>query len=196
MASRRDDGQHWSVAPQRGAMTRIRESVANTASHVVESVRHAGTSAGHGVSAAGSAIMHTAQRGGSAVKHAGTSVQHGVRQATHQTERLAHDYPLAAASVCFALGLAGGLALPRTRKEDELLGKSRDHLLDQARSAGVELLHKGEAALERAGDAVVSAVNQKTRQIEAGQQLHTGARSGSTSHADSTERFSPSTRSS
>jgi ElaB/YqjD/DUF883 family membrane-anchored ribosome-binding protein len=92
-------------------------------------------------------------------------VQHGAREAVHQTERFVHDYPLAAGGVCFALGLAGGLAVPRTRKEDELIGQKRDQLMQQARSAGAELLRKGEKAVERVGESVAAAVEQKTRDM-------------------------------
>jgi ElaB/YqjD/DUF883 family membrane-anchored ribosome-binding protein len=167
-----------SVAPPRSRMTRIRDRVSDTASHAVEGVKHVGASAAHAVTAAGAGIKHAAEYTGSTVKHAaqstgsgvghlasatGSRVQHGAREAVHQTERFVNDYPLAAAGVCFALGLAGGLAVPRTRKEDQLLGEKRDQLIEQARNAGADLLRKGQQAVERAGESVVAAVEQKTR---------------------------------
>jgi ElaB/YqjD/DUF883 family membrane-anchored ribosome-binding protein len=185
LASSRDgqtqsQSYRMSVAPPRDRMTRIREKVSDTASHAVEGAKHASASAAHAVSSAGAGIRHAAESTGAAVRHAvertgarvghlasatGSGVQHGAREAVHQTERFVHDYPLAAGGVCFALGLAGGLAVPRTRKENELIGQKRDQLMQQARSAGAELLRKGEKAVERVGESVAAAVEQKTRDM-------------------------------
>jgi hypothetical protein len=56
--------------------------------------------------------------------------------------------PLAVGVASLAAGLLAGLALPATRREDELLGDTRDELLESARDAGKDALALGkEAAL-------------------------------------------------
>ena len=62
-------------------------------------------------------------------------------QAQQQAQRLKQgietslqERPLAIGAVALALGVAVGLALPQTRKENELLGETRNSLLDQAQA--------------------------------------------------------------
>ena len=42
-----------------------------------------------------------------------------------------------------ALGVIAGLLVPSTDKEDELMGETRDHLLDEVKEAGQQALDKG-----------------------------------------------------
>jgi ElaB/YqjD/DUF883 family membrane-anchored ribosome-binding protein len=56
-----------------------------------------------------------------------------VREARDRVWELVEERPLTAGAVGLALGLLGGLVLPGSRRENELLGGPRDHLLDEAR---------------------------------------------------------------
>jgi hypothetical protein len=62
--------------------------------------------------------------------------------------------PLAVAAGAMTLGIAAGLALPRSEKEDELLGESRDRLVGRAKELGRDVLHKGEQVARVAAETV------------------------------------------
>ena len=62
---------------------------------------------------------------------------------------LMRDYPVAVGAGFFALGLACGLVIPRTRPEDQWLGPVRDNLVHRARRTGRELIDRGEEMAEQ-----------------------------------------------
>ncbi len=64
------------------------------------------------------------------------------------------ERPLAAGLAALAVGVLAGIALPATRREDELLGETRDDLLDSARTAGREALDKSKEAAREAVERV------------------------------------------
>jgi len=53
------------------------------------------------------------------------------------------ERPLAVGAAAIALGVVAGLMIPSTRKEDELMGETRDRLMDRAKEVGGEALEKG-----------------------------------------------------
>ena len=72
------------------------------------------------------------------------------------------ERPLAVGVAALAIGMLAGVALPATRREDELLGDARDGLLDSAREAGRDALEKGrEVALD-----AVESVRESVREQE------------------------------
>jgi hypothetical protein len=63
-------------------------------------------------------------------------------------DSMMRDYPLALGAVGLAIGAVIAAALPRTRKEDELMGEQRDRLADKAKEAGKEQLDKAKEAVK------------------------------------------------
>lgn len=53
------------------------------------------------------------------------------------------ERPLALGAAAIALGVVAGLMIPSTRKEDKLMGETRDRLMDRAKEVGGEALEKG-----------------------------------------------------
>ena len=53
------------------------------------------------------------------------------------------ERPLAVGAAAIALGVVAGLMIPSTRKEDELMGETRDRLMERAKEVGGEALEKG-----------------------------------------------------
>jgi hypothetical protein len=53
------------------------------------------------------------------------------------------ERPLALGAAAIALGVVAGLMIPSTRKEDELMGETRDRLMERAKEVGGEALEKG-----------------------------------------------------
>jgi ElaB/YqjD/DUF883 family membrane-anchored ribosome-binding protein len=62
------------------------------------------------------------------------------------------ESPLAIGAAALALGVVAGLLVPSTRQEDELMGETRDHLMDRAREVGEEALEKGKQVASVAVD--------------------------------------------
>jgi hypothetical protein len=74
---------------------------------------------------------------------------------------LLEERPLAVGAAALAVGLLSGLALPGTRREDELLGDTRDELLESAREAGKDALEKGKEAAASAVERVKESVREQ-----------------------------------
>jgi hypothetical protein len=128
------------------AASSAKEAVAGAASKVGHAVSDAASTVGEKTSSATGRVSNVTGRAWRGTRHmasnAGTTLQH-----TYE------DYPLAIGAAAFAVGLAAGLAIPLSRRENEFLGEYRDQFLETARSTGEELLNKGKVIAERAVDA-------------------------------------------
>jgi hypothetical protein len=51
------------------------------------------------------------------------------------------ERPMVLGAVALAMGTAVGLSLPRTHREDELMGEARDHLMQKAQAATGDAAH-------------------------------------------------------
>lgn len=78
--------------------------------------------------------------------------------ARHQTERarssmqyVMREQPLALGAVGLAIGAVLAAMAPRTRKEDELMGETRDQLMEKAKEAGKEAVQKATDVATKVG---------------------------------------------
>jgi ElaB/YqjD/DUF883 family membrane-anchored ribosome-binding protein len=69
------------------------------------------------------------------------------------------EQPLMVGAATLALGLLAGLSIPSTRKEDELMGETRDRLFDEVKDAGREALDKGKQVATAAVDTIKQEVD-------------------------------------
>jgi hypothetical protein len=91
----------------------------------------------------------------------GGRFQRQARRASRGLAEILEQRPLAVGAASLALGLLAGLTLPATRREDELLGESRDELLERARTAGQEALESSKQAARDAVDRVKESVREQ-----------------------------------
>ena len=75
-----------------------------------------------------------------------------------------YENPLAIGLAVVAAGLAAGFALPTTRKESELMGGTRDRLVDRAREAARETKEKVQHVAERVVDQTTTTAREAARQ--------------------------------
>ena len=147
------------------AVTSASHSVADTARGGYEGTRRAAGSAYRGTAAGGKSL-------GRSTRRAYRSGSHAVADAYDETaERLqqAHeDYPLALGLGVLALGALAGLAIPRTRREDEWMGEASDHVKQQTWEAGEDLVEQGKQV---AGAAAETAQHSAEEHGLTGQQL-------------------------
>jgi hypothetical protein len=71
------------------------------------------------------------------------------------------ERPLAVGAAALAIGLLAGVALPATRREDQLLGDARDDLLDSAREAGRDAIEQGKEVARSAVERVKESVREQ-----------------------------------
>jgi hypothetical protein len=69
--------------------------------------------------------------------------------------------PLALGLTSLAIGVLAGVAFPATRREDQLLGETRDGLLESAREAGREALDKSKEVARDAVERVKESVREQ-----------------------------------
>ncbi len=106
---------------------------------------------------AGEAAQHARERAaelGHEVQHRaeefGHEVQHRAEQAVNSLERMMYENPLAVGAIAVGVGAAVGLLLPSTQKEDELMGETRDKLVNKVQSKASDTLEKAEHVAEKA----------------------------------------------
>ena len=64
------------------------------------------------------------------------------------------ENPLIGGAATLAVGVIAGLLIPETEKENELMGETRDHLFEEVKEAGQEVLEKGKHVAEAVADKV------------------------------------------
>jgi ElaB/YqjD/DUF883 family membrane-anchored ribosome-binding protein len=90
-----------------------------------------------------------ASRVGERAEEVADRVAEGTRVQTRRLEQAFHDSPLVIGAAALALGLAAGLAIPSTEKEAELVGETRDHLVDKVRDVAEDTKSKVQQVAER-----------------------------------------------
>jgi ElaB/YqjD/DUF883 family membrane-anchored ribosome-binding protein len=111
-----DSWQSGSAIPGRsgGTMSGVKDSVSEAASSVAGRAGELKDKAGERIGELGSEARRQSRRIRTNLEHA------------------AEENPLALAIGAAVVGLALGMLLPGTRREDELMGSTRDHLVDRA----------------------------------------------------------------
>lgn len=115
-----------------------------------------GRSAGERVSDATGQAQQQAQRyGRQAQRQAqqyGRQARRQARRAENKLEYWMEDNPLAVGAATLAVGAVAGLVLPRTNKEDELMGDTRDRVVHQAQDAAKETAQRAQRVAEKTAE--------------------------------------------
>ncbi len=117
---------------------------------------------GHQVADKASTLGHQVADKASTLGHQVTDKASDLRQQAKTQVRRARvgfwqtmeENPLMVGAATLALGVIVGLVLPSTDREDELMGETRDQLLDQAKEAGQQVLDKSKHVAEAVADKV------------------------------------------
>jgi hypothetical protein len=103
-----------------------------------------------GAASAGEATRERARRVGAKAQEQAAHLRDG---ASH----LWHEQPLVVGALALAAGAMLGALLPSTRRENELMGETRDRFMDQATLMGEQALDEATAAAKSAVDAAADA---------------------------------------
>ena len=106
---------------------------------------------GHEVADRASSMGHEVAHRASALRGQAKQKARSARLGFWQTME---ENPLMVGAAVLALGVIAGLAVPSTDKEDELMGETRDRLLDDVKEAGQQALDKGKHVAEAVADKV------------------------------------------
>ena len=94
------------------------------------------------------------ERGKTTARKVKAELKDTYEMSTEKFSQACDEYPLAVGLSFAALGALVGLIIPRTRKEDELMGERSDHMIQEAKEKGEELLESGKVVGERVLEAV------------------------------------------
>lgn len=179
---RRGYSQDWGSEEHEGrfssALHSARDTVSGAAGTAKHAVSDAASTAKHAVSDAASTAKDAVAGAAGTARDAVTGARERVVDATSTARERASEFgsdareraryqarkaqmgfwqgmeenPLAIGAAALALGVVAGLMVPSTRKEDELMGETRDHLMERAREVGEEALEKGKQVASVAVD--------------------------------------------
>jgi ElaB/YqjD/DUF883 family membrane-anchored ribosome-binding protein len=150
-----------------GRVSSAAHSVKDAAVHAKDAVKGAASSAGHKVADVAGSARHRASDLGHATREKASELKgltrekaselksrtrYQARQAQTGFWQMMEENPMAVGIATLALGVLAGLSLPSTRKEDELLGETRDKLVDRMEEVGREALDKGKQVAGTAVD--------------------------------------------
>ena len=140
-----------------------KEAISDAAAAARERLNEVGHTAKDRISGLGDATHEAADsvrqrarsayyRGRSRSQEMGHSLQSGYATGTERFSEAVEEYPLGVGIGFAALGALVGILLPRTRREDELLGERSDELLDVVKEKGKESFERGKAVVERVAE--------------------------------------------
>ena len=129
------------------AASEARETVTEAASHAKEKVSDVAGTVRDRAADLGSRTREKAsdltERARSRASEVGDRARYQAQRARLGFWQRMEENPLGVGIAALAIGALAGLTIPSTRREDELMGETRDRLLDDAKELGREALDKG-----------------------------------------------------
>ena len=164
-----DDRQAPGTSKQGSQLLETAQSKLDEAKHAAGEVAGAAKKKASALSEAASGAAENLTRraqdvysqGRSTAIRVGEGMQQGYRSGAEGLEMAMRDYPLAVALGFAAAGALLGVLLPRTRREDELMGEKSDQLLEATKEKGQELLERGKAVAERVAESAIGEARQE-----------------------------------
>ena len=138
----------------------VRDSVSSTAGDLTHQAGEMADRARERAGEMGEGVRERARDLGSRAKDR-------TRRARGGLERLAEENPLAVAAGVAALGLAFGLLVPETEREQRLMGATRDDLLDRAQGTARRVKDAALEAGQELRDAVREEVAERAPEVKA-----------------------------
>lgn len=149
----------WQTSQMRERAGEKAEQWRDSAQQMGEQARQRVGELGHQVSEQASAIgeqaSHYTQQAreqvghlGEQMSHAGEQAQVYMQQTGQQLQRRLEDNPLLFGGVALAVGALVGLALPETRRENEMMGEWRDEVIHSAQEVAHDAVDRAQHVAE------------------------------------------------
>jgi hypothetical protein len=97
----------------------------------------------------GSRLGRVARAPGQAARGVGRGLQRGGHAISHGID----EHPLSIGLTALSLGLIAGMFIPASSREDRLLGRKSDQLIDHAKQAGKDLVEDTKSAVRAGAEA-------------------------------------------
>jgi len=137
-----------------GRLASAAGAVKDAAGNAVDTVKDAASTAADKVHGLTDTVKDRASELSETAHQKATQLRNKAKFQTRKAKtgfwQMMEENPLAVGAAVLTLGAIAGFSLPSTDKEDELLGETRDHLLDKAKETGQEVLEKGKHVAESA----------------------------------------------
>jgi len=125
------------VGQMREKLSDVGEAVSDTVSQVTDKV---GEATGR--------VQEMGSRMGSQVGNYGSQGREQMRQVGGRAQQTMEENPLGIGLAALAVGVAIGLALPATRRENQMVGEWRDQVVDRARSTAQDVKQRVQEVVE------------------------------------------------
>ena len=146
-------GLAWLMAGGRNGGGRSTGAVRDWSEGAASRIAEASGGARERVGQARQSLSDTAQSARERLSRTADSARHQLDRAREGYDWMVREQPLALGAIGVAIGALFAAAAPRTRKEDELMGETRDRLMDQAKEAGKAQLDKAKEVADKAASA-------------------------------------------
>jgi len=118
--------------------------VGGTASHLVSGVGHT----------AGQAASQVSDVTHGAVEHVGQFGSQAKSSLSENYDRMLRESPMTLGVVAVGVGLAVGMMLPETQMENQMLGETKENLMDKAQSVAHETMDKVQQVASQATETI------------------------------------------
>jgi gas vesicle protein len=147
------------------AIHRVTEKVGDVGGEIREKVSDVAGRVQHSAGQLADQAQYTVGTLSDQAQHAAASLAEEARRRALRIEtrvgRTFDDNPIGLGAAAVAMGLAIGMALPRTRREDELLGPTRDQLLERAE----DVMDEGKSRLRDVAETALDKVEEKVDRV-------------------------------
>jgi len=111
------------------------------------------------VQGASETASHLAEQASDAAASVAKGAQQGVKRVEAGFQTQLQDNPIALGAAALAIGAVVGFSLPRTEREDQFMGETRDRLLHQAG----DVAHEAAASVSQAAEKALQTVKDSTQ---------------------------------
>ena len=144
-----------------GAAHQVGDAASGAAHRVGDVASGAAHRVGDAASTAGERVGEVAGTVRERASELGDRARTGAYKAKQGFWDMLEERPLAVGVATLALGVVAGLAIPSTRREDELFGAKRDQLVERASEVGSEALERGKQVASVAADRIKEEVQKE-----------------------------------
>jgi ElaB/YqjD/DUF883 family membrane-anchored ribosome-binding protein len=138
-------GESWDGQAS-GALRGAARSAGDAVHGGAAQVREAGSHLADRARETASGVVHQAQH---AVEYVSEQAHHQAQRVEERFDSAMRESPLAVGAIALAVGTALGLAVPQTRRENQLMGDTRDALMDKAQTVAHDAMEQVQEVAEQ-----------------------------------------------
>jgi ElaB/YqjD/DUF883 family membrane-anchored ribosome-binding protein len=151
----------WVGGESEGATDRVKDAVSNATDRARDAAARAGGRAREAMASASGRARHAVSDvGGRTREIAGRAqrqIGHAGKRAGTQLQHWMEHNPLAVGAVAMAVGAAVGMALPETRREQQLMGDARERVVERGKAMAQDAVDRAKQAAQHVVETAKSA---------------------------------------